>query len=134
MPGPTYDEARMWVYWLGAHDGLFSATELADSMAVTVESAAGFVIGLKRAGTIRDTGMRINGSGPPEPLYELVPLPPGPTEHPTHLAPENDGRLGCYVEAPRRGMPVPGTTSHGTKRTRKRNKSVVGGGLRAGWR
>lgn len=99
----TYDESRMWTYWLR----VFAPSDLAASMGVPVEAIEGFLIGLQRNGTIEDTGDRINGTGPEEPIFSFVPLPPGPTEHFTKEPPETLRRIGCYELAPsNRGMPI----------------------------
>lgn len=97
----TYDETRLWTYWLR----IFTPSDLADTMGVPVEAVEGYIRGLRFNGTIEDTGDIVNGSGPAEKIYSFIPLPPGPTEHPTKQ-PEWQV-YPCGADAPpNRGMPV----------------------------
>ena len=101
--GATYDEARFWTVWLR----VFTVRDLADSMAVTPESLRGFLIGMERHGTVTSMGS-LDGTGEFESIvYEWVPLPPGPSEHPNGPLPEQMARqYGAYELAPERGYPV----------------------------
>jgi len=74
-------------------------------MGVPEESIEGFITGLIRNGTIEDTGDtdQMNGSGE-QPIYALIPLPPGPRHHPHKLPPE---RVVGYSEVlSPRGLPI----------------------------
>lgn len=126
----TYAEARDWFVWLRP---LFTPHDLANAMAISLDLAIRFCRAGEVHGILEDTGASLNGSGMEERIYGYVPLPPGPTVHPTRL-PEWVTTPGVYSEAPRRGMPVAGTSSHGSERVRRRKRSIVGGGLRGGWR
>jgi hypothetical protein len=98
--GATYDEARAWSVWLR----VFTPRDMADAMAIDVESLRGFLVGLERNGTIRYAGSLSDDGGFEDAVYEFVPLPPGPKRHPVEVPPE---RLVGYGEVicPR-GMPV----------------------------
>lgn len=105
-----YAEARLWTYYLR----VFTARELADSMGVTIDSIQGMLLGLQFNDTIVNTGDVGSGG---EPLYEFVPLPANPSDHPT-LRPEWSAAPGVGVLAPRnRGQPVRIRTERDTRRT-----------------
>lgn len=97
----TYDETRLWTYWLDR----FTISDLADAMGVEPEAIVGHVVGLIHNGTIEDTGDYINGSGPAENILAFIPLPPGPREHETQ-PPEWQATPGVGELAPRRGYPI----------------------------
>lgn len=91
----------MWFVWLR----VFTPSELADSMGVDDVVAERFIHAAIWHGIVLDSGDSINGSGPPERIYEWKPLPAGPRNHFTH-APEWKITPGCYDLAPVRGMPI----------------------------
>lgn len=110
MPG-LYSEARDWFGWLG----MFTPGMLADAMGVDDTVADRMVLAGEFHGIIYDTGDRVNGTWRGEqPLFGYVPLPPGPTEHPTETPPE---RLAGYTDivCPR-GEPVRIRTDRDTRR------------------
>jgi hypothetical protein len=126
-PGVTYADARDWFAYLG----MFTVGDLADAWGVHDDVAAWAV----RAGlhqrpypVLYDTGDSLNGDHRGvQGLWGYVPLPAGPREHPRRVPPELWRSIGVYADAPRhRGWPVPGTSSHGTARARRRSRSVVG--------
>lgn len=84
MAGPDYEEARDWIVMLQA----FTATDLARSMAIHRDLAQRFILRAQWHGIAEDTGQSMNGTGPAEPLYAWVPLPPGPRRHPHGETPE----------------------------------------------
>jgi hypothetical protein len=95
-----YSEFRDWAVLLR----LFTPSILADSMAVDEAVAQRGVRALLWHGIVRETGdFCWNGHGE-EPILEWVPLPPGPTEHPTK-APEWVV-CGGQDAPPSRGLPV----------------------------
>lgn len=99
----TYAEVRQWVVWLR----VFTASELADVMAIDVEVAQRFIRAAEWHGMIEDTEISFNGVGPEETLWQWTPLPPGPTHHFHFYVPEwRDTSIGCYELAPVRGMPI----------------------------
>jgi hypothetical protein len=97
----TYDETRLWTYWLNT----FTISDLSDAMGVEPEVIVGHLVGLVHNGTIEDTGDYVNGSGPKESILSFVPLPPGPSEHHTETPPERTTD-GVYELAPVRGYPI----------------------------
>lgn len=108
---PDYQEARMWFVYLR----VFTATDLADDMGIHPDLAVRFIAAGVWHGIIMDSGDRINGRGPSEPIYEYVPLPPGPREHPTR-PPEWKSTPGCYELAQATGMPVRIRSDRDTRR------------------
>jgi hypothetical protein len=98
---PNYAEARTWFVYLNT----FTATDLADDMAIHPELASRFIVAGLWHGIIEDTGDSINGRGPRESIYRYVPLPAGPREHPTR-PPEWRSTPGCYELARATGMAV----------------------------
>jgi hypothetical protein len=119
--GPTYAEARQWIVWLK----VVTVRELADVMAVDDLVAEIFIRAAEWHGIIRNGGVTPSG----EQLFSYVPLPRGPREHVT-LTPPEVITPGVYSEAPRRGFPIAGTSSQGTRRAVLRRRSTVGGGRR----
>lgn len=124
--GATYEEARFWSVWLR----VFTVEDMADAMAVTPESLRGFLIGMERNGTVQPTGS-LDDSGAFESIvYEWVPLPPGPDEHPNGPLPEQMARrYGAYELAPVRGYPIRlekedrrGDSTPGQRMVRKRRQ------------
>lgn len=105
----------MWARWLQ----VWTPRELAESMAISPQLGERFCRALEFNGTARDTGARMGD----EPIWEYVPLPPGPRHHPTHLPPEL-ATPGVYSEAPRRGMPVGGTAYISPRSSRTRRSRV----------
>lgn len=103
----TYSEARTWFQWLD----VFVPSDIADSMGISLAVAKRFVVAGEWHGIIQNTG---DDDGR-EDIFEYVPLPPGPTHHPTGLPPE---RLVGYGEilCPR-GMPVRIRTERDMRRT-----------------
>jgi hypothetical protein len=99
--GATYAEARWWFVYLR----VFTPSDLADAMAVSDEVAERFIRAAVWHGIVIDSGGSVNGTGPPENIFEWKPLPVGPRRHYTH-APEWKITPGCYDLAPVRGMPV----------------------------
>lgn len=119
----------MWAIWMQR----FTPSQLADVMGVSPESIGGYVLGLLYNDTIRDSGTRSNGAHAVEVVYEFNPLPEGPRFHPRALPPEIVValRAGGDPLRVRRGEIVPGTSSHGSRRVRRRVQSMTG--LRLGW-
>lgn len=117
-----YAEARDWFVWLRP---LFTPHDLANSMGISVDLAIRFCRAGEVHGILENTGASLNGGGMEERIYGYVPLPPGPTVHPTRM-PEWISTPGCYAEAPRRGRPVPGTSGAGSLLARKIGRSTVG--------
>jgi hypothetical protein len=116
--GATYGEAVLWAYWLE----VFTPSDLSDSMIISPDLATRFCLGLAHNGTVKATGELVDG----EPLYELVPLPAGPSIHWTAVPPEMDPRIGVYSEAPRRGYPVAGTAGSQSRKAARTRRSRVG--------
>ena len=108
---PNYSEARDWFVYLD----VFTATDLADDMGIHPDVAERFIAAGIWHGIIMDTGGRINGRGPSEPVYQYVPLPPGPRFHPHH-PPEWRNTPGCYSEAQATGLPVRIRSDRDTRR------------------
>jgi hypothetical protein len=106
----TYQETLSWA----VHLRVFTIRDLADAMYVTEDSIGQFIIGLIFNGSVEEIDS-VNGRGEAEVVYRWVPLPPGPTHHPTRL-PEWIITPGCGSLAPRRGMPVRIRTDRETRR------------------
>lgn len=90
--------------WLG----FFTAQDLADALRVPVELADKFVTALLYHEQIEDTGEVYDGPDGLESVYEMPPLPPGPTEHP-HATPVEIMAvlaMGGFELFNERGMPV----------------------------
>jgi len=121
--GPTYAEARMWFRWLQ----VFTPHDLADAMAVHPDVAYRFVRAAEWHGIVENTGDRVNGTGPEEDIYSYVPLPPGPTEHPTGPLPELMAvrEMGGFLLFDQRGLPV-----RLVDNTERRNMMQTTGGAR----
>jgi hypothetical protein len=100
----TYSEVRWWARLLNT----FTADDLCQAIGVDESLGPRFVTALTWHGIVRDTDeVYQNGSGP-EPIYEYIPLPPGPKEHPHYMPPEIMAVLemgGFEILSPR-GMPV----------------------------
>lgn len=98
--GANYAEARVWIVWLQ----VFTVGDLADSMYVDHSVAGHFVTAAEWHGIIENTGELQQGPNGEEVIWSYVPLPPGPTDHPTKTPPE---KLVGYNEVLcARGMPV----------------------------
>jgi hypothetical protein len=97
----------MWARYLR----IFTADDIADAMLVDHAVGERAIKALVWHGIVEGTGDFIsgssNGDGPKE-VFEYVPLPPGPKEHP-HETPEWLATPGVYSEAPPRGRSVPGS-------------------------
>lgn len=113
--GASYSEAVWWAYFLE----LFGPRDLAGSMFISWELARRFCLGLRANGTVRKVD-EVDG----EPLYELIPLPKGPTIHFTQTPPER-ATPGVYSEA-QKSRQVSGMTGGASLRARRQNRSVVG--------
>lgn len=102
--GPTYAEARSWIVWLHT----FTASDLAQAMAINEEVAERFIKAALWHGIILDTEDRTNGGGPVEAIYTYAPLPPGPTHHPHGTPPEVIAvmQMGGPIIYDVRGLPV----------------------------
>lgn len=100
----TYDEIRTWARWLE----FFTARDMADALGVSLEVGERAVKALLWHGICVDTGVRVNGPAGEEPLIRRLPLPKGPTVHPTQAPPEVVVRMemgGDPLRVPR-GLPV----------------------------
>jgi hypothetical protein len=111
--GPSYSEVRDWAYWL-QH---FTARDLADAMGVDQTIGERGVLALLHQGICTNGGYTRSG----ESVISYVPLPPGPSEHPTE-APE---WRTCDTEilSPR-GMPVRIRSDRDTRRKLAGNMSA----------
>src|SRR3954469_13212204 len=95
----TYTEVRWWAIYLDT----FTASDLADAMAVSRPVAQRFIRALLWHGICEDTGDELDGEYGSEPIISYVPLPPGPNEHETQTPVE---RLVGYTDVIEvRGMP-----------------------------
>lgn len=118
----TYSEVRWWARTLDT----FTADDLCQALGVDESLGPRFITALTWHGIVRDTNeFYQNGSGPEE-IYEYVPLPPGPKEHPHYMPPEIMAVLemgGFEILSPR-GMPV----RLRDERSDRRKASVAGSG------
>lgn len=96
MMSASYAEARSWIDWIR----VFTPSDLADTMVVDLTVAERFIKAAEWHGIIRNTG-DFDGR---EYIYEYVPLPPGPRNHPHKEPPEKV--VGYDEVLCARGMPI----------------------------
>jgi hypothetical protein len=96
-----YAECRTWARWLG----VFTASDLANVMGVSVEVGERGVTALLHHGICERTGEFLDGpDGELEEIIGYVPLPDGPSEHWTDIPPEI--QVGYTEILSPRGVPV----------------------------
>lgn len=104
---PMYSEARTWFQWMN----VFVPSDIADAMGIDVDVAKR----LCDAGVWQRIVINTEDFDGREYIYEYVPLPSGPRNHPVHIQPE---RLVGYGEVlSPRGMPIRIRTERDMRRT-----------------
>jgi hypothetical protein len=120
---PMYSEARTWFQWMN----VFVPSDIADSMGIDDAVATRLCEAGAWQRIIKFTGDFDNGEG----IYEYVPLPGGPRNHPVHVQPE---RMVGYTEVlgarngpirirterdQRKSMSTPGARGHINRREQR---------------